>query len=354
MFSRIAYSIFIFLLLWSCAPMDDPDPLESDLVQACDVSFLPEVEDHGNVFIGKDNQQADALSILKDAGVNTIRLRLWNNPVNLHASMGEVQSMAERVREKGLKVWLTVHYSDSWADPGKQFTPSAWQSVNYESMKDSVYAYTKEIMEQIGPDYIQIGNEINNGFLWPTGHIWNNESQCIGLLNEGIRAVRDQADSTKIILHYAGINNATGFFGKLASLDYDIIGLSYYPIWHGKDLALLESSMKVLREDYGKEVLIAETAYPFTLSHNDNTTNIIGSEDQILDAFPASTAGQKNYLKKIKQIVTDSGAIGFSYWGACYIAFDGPQSTQGSSWENQALFGFNNQILKAVEVFSEP
>jgi arabinogalactan endo-1,4-beta-galactosidase len=333
--------------------MEDPKPQESNLIQACDISFLPEVEDHGNFFIGKDNAQADALSILKEAGVNTIRLRLWKNPSNVHASMEEVQEMAERIREKDMKLWLTVHYSDSWADPGKQNTPAAWQGLGFEELADSVYGYTQTIMERLHPDYIQIGNEINSGFLWPTGNIWNQESQCLSLLNKGIQAVRDQGDSTKIMIHYAGINNAKTFFQKVSSLDYDAIGISYYPLWHGKDLDLLESTLVDLRTSFNKEVLIAETAYPFTLSFNDNTTNIIGSTDQILDEYPPTTTGQKSFLKRIKQIVMDSQSSGFAYWGACYIAFDGSQSTMGSSWENQALFGFNNQILKAAEVFSE-
>jgi arabinogalactan endo-1,4-beta-galactosidase len=252
-----------------------------------------------------------------------------------------------------LKLWLTVHYSDSLADPGKQTKPAAWQSLSFAELKDSVYEYTATIMDRLAPDYIQIGNEINSGFLWPTGNIWNNESQCIDLLTSGIQAVREQNDSTKIMMHYAGINNAINFFQKLTSLDYDAIGISYYPLWHGKDLGLLESTIGDLRTSYGKEVLIAETSYPFTLSFNDNTTNIIGSENQILDAYPPTTTGQKAFLKKIKQIVNDSKSAGFAYWGACYIAFDGTSSTEGSSWENQALFGFNNQILKAAEVFTE-
>lgn len=316
------------------------------------MSYLPLIESEGTIY--KHNGQAeDAITTLKNAGCNTIRIRLWQNPADAHSGLTEVKALALRVKQAGLKVWLTVHYSDTWADPGNQVKPVAWQGLNFTDLKAAVSDYTNLVMTEINPDIIQIGNETNDGMLWPEGKLSTNESQYLQLAASAITAVRNKSATAKIMLHYAGIDGSDWFFSKVANLDYDYIGLSYYPIWHGKNLVMLQNKMNSLGQLYHKKVLIAETAYPFTFGYNDYTNNIIGLQSQIIDAYPATNTGQKEFLSAIKNTVKQSSnGIGFCYWGAEWIAFRGPTSTNGSSWENQALWDFNNNSLPVMDVFN--
>ncbi|MCO5265524.1 MAG: arabinogalactan endo-1,4-beta-galactosidase [Lentimicrobium sp.] len=345
-------TLLVFIACSDKAKEPVPEP-EKFIIKAADLSFLPEIEQAGIIFYNKDNQPEDMLSTLQKAGLNTVRIRLWKNPLNEHSSFSEVKLFAEKVRAKGLKVWLTVHYSDTWADPGNQLVPDAWKDLGYYILKDSVYHYTAEIVSKIKPDYIQIGNEINNGFMWPQGSSAY-QTNFRELLKAGSKAVRDQDPNCKIILHYAGIENSSAFFSNLQDIDFDIIGLSYYPLWHGKSLSLLESTMNSLGRQFSKQVMIAETSYPFTLGWNDWTNNIMGLEEQLLEGYPASPSGQKAYLNEIKRISTaDEHSIGFAYWGGEWIAFKGPQATNGSSYENQAFYDFNLKVLPVIEVFGD-
>lgn len=352
--------IFICLLyLVSCKGGDDADPYyrEGDgIIRAVDISSYPELKVANTVFYDSDGVPKDFIAILESKGVNTVRLRLWANPDNGHSGLSEVKVFSEELKNKGFKIWLTLHYSDTWADPGRQELPKLWQDISYTALKDSVYGHTKKVVAQVRPDYIQIGNEINSGFLHPYGHI-DDMDNFKELLQKGILAVRENSSNTQIIIHYAGTEGSNWFFGNLAQLDYDIIGLSYYPIWHGKSLPDLKSSMANLSRTYGKEIIIAETAYPFTLDWNDQTNNIVGLENQlILPDFPASEKGQRDFVKSIIKLtheIPDNKGIGFCYWGAELISWKEPQATNGSSWENQALFSFENRAMPALEEFKE-
>jgi arabinogalactan endo-1,4-beta-galactosidase len=300
------------------------------------------------------NEADDILTILKNNGLNTVRVRLWHSPKDEHSSFEEVKSFAQRIKSSGLKVLLTVHYSDTWADPGNQAPPLDWARPFIEAVRDSVYTYTSKIMNEINPDFIQIGNEINPGFLHPYGNINSNPGAFLELLAQGIKAVREHSQNTKIIIHFAGIEGVDWFFDQLRDIDYDIIGISYYPLWHGKDLDKLTATLFTIGKTYSKEVLIAETAYPFTLEWNDWTNNIVGLEEQlILPGFPATPEGQQEFISSIKEIVkSNSKVIGYCYWGAELVAYNGPQAQDGSAWENQAVFDFNNKALPVVYEFN--
>ncbi len=347
--------LIIIILFFSCSK-DETDVILNykNFISSVDLSSLPQIEAVNKVFYNLKNQEEDVLTTLKSNGVNTIRLRLWNNPSNNHSSFEEVKIFSQRIKAKGLKVWISVHYSDTWADPGNQITPTLWQGKPFNTMKDYLYDYTKNIILEIQPDFIQIGNEINSGFLFPYGNINSNEANFLDLLSTGVKAVRDNSSSTKIIMHYAGIDGSEWFFNKLDIIDYDIIGLSYYPIWHGKNLTQLQSTIASLGTNHNKEVIIAETAYPFTLQWNDFTNNIIGLEEQlILPDYPATPQGQKDYLAKIKEImVTTNNGIGFCYWEGAFVSFQGPNSTNGSPWENQAVYDFKNKAMPILNEFN--
>jgi arabinogalactan endo-1,4-beta-galactosidase len=354
-------NLIVILVLISCFSVifssckkkkTDPEPVpEKFIFKSADLSFLPMIENDGVTFYNREGQAEDMLTILKNAGMNAVRIRIWHSPADGISGFQEVKAFSERVKARGLKVWLTVHYSDTWADPGNQQPPLAWQNLTINVLKDSVYAYTSRIMTEISPDFIQIGNEINGGMMWPLGRSVNMDN-LKGLIESGVKAVRDNSTSCKIMMHYAGINGAEQFLNNLQSIDYDIIGISYYPNWHGKDLSKLETDLKSLSTRFFKPVMIAETSYPFTFNWNDWTNNVIGSDNQIIPGIPASEAGQLSFMKEIKRISTStSQLIGFAYWGGEWVAYKGPQATNGSSWENQALFDFEYKALPVIEVF---
>jgi len=355
--SFFALNLFFLITLSSCSKDDPSEPEiedpQKEFVSSVDISRYPEVMQYNPVFYDLENKQKDFLTILKENGVNTIRLKLWVDPENEHASFAEVKQFSQTLHFQGFKTWLTVHYSDSWADPGKQVTPQRWQGLSFSALKDSVSAYTQKVVEEMDPDFIQIGNEINPGFLHPQGNI-NNFDQFKQLLEAGISATRGADPNAKIMLHYAGISGAYSFYNKLNDLDFDIIGLSYYPWWHGKDLTQLELTLTQLSESFDRDVIVAETAYPFTLDWNDWTNNIVGSEDQlVLPEYPATPQGQQDFIMQIRKITWENveRGLGFSYWGGEQIAWKGSEGTNASPWENLALFDFGNKALPVLKEF---
>lgn len=351
---KLIFALFS-IALFSCSSdgNSESEPIvEDEFIRGADMSYLPLIESEGTVYKHNGANQ-DPILTLKNAGCNAIRMRLWQNPSNAHSGMAGVKAFALRVKAAGLKVWLTVHYSDTWADPANQTKPAAWQSMNFTALKTAVSDYTNLVMTEINPDIFQIGNETNDGMLWPEGRLSTNESQYLELVSSASAAIRSKSTTTKIMLHHAGTSGADWYYGKVANIDYDYIGLSYYPIWHGTDLVALQNKMNTLGQLHDKKVIIAETAYPFTFGYNDYTNNIIGLSNQILPAFPATEIGQKAFLSTIKNTVNQSThGIGFCYWGSEWVAFRGPTSTNGSPWENQSLWDFNNNSLPVLEVFN--
>lgn len=348
---------FIFLIvILVCACSSNHEDAASintySFIKAADMSFLPLIESENCVY-KNNNQIQDPLVTLKYAGCNTIRLRLWHSPSDGHSGLEEVKILSNRCRQLGLKIWLTVHYSDTWADPGAQTKPGNWQTMSFTNLSNAVRTYTSQIMDEIHPDIIQIGNETNDGMLWPEGKLSSNETQYIQLVNEAISAIRLKSSTTKIMLHYAGLSGANYFFNKVNTLNYDYIGISYYPIWHGQNLADLQYTINQLGQNYNKKVVLAETAYPFTLDYNDFTNNIVGLQNQLINSYPATEVGQKEYLTTIHNMMKQNPfGLGYCYWGAEWIAFRGPTATNGSSWENQALWDFNANALPVLSVFN--
>ena len=350
---------FLTLIIISCSSRsDNPDPnptsTEDTFVRAADLSFVPEIEAAGISFKNNNSTQ-DPLLTLKNAGVNDIRIRLWHSPSNGHSGMVEVKQLATRARNLGLKIWLTVHYSDTWADPGNQTKPAAWQNLNFYDLKSAVSVYTTQVVTEIKPEIIQIGNETNDGFLWPEGKLSTNETQYLELTNTAISSVKTANSATKIMLHFAGISNsADWYFNKVKNLNYDYIGISYYPVYHGTSLTDLKTKLTTLSQTYNKKIILAETSYPFTLSWNDWTNNVVGQSNQLVAGYDATASGQKNYILAIKSLVKSvPNGSGFCYWGGEWVAFKGNQATNGSTWENQALWDFNNNALEAIQAFNK-
>ncbi len=238
-----------------------------------DISFLPELEARGIKF-SDNGEQKDAIAILKAHGFNYVRLRIFNNPAadsgyapgKGFCNLDYTKQMAKRVKAAGMKLLLDFHYSDTWADPGKQYKPSAWKNADFKVLKDSVYNFTKLVIEALKaqgttPDMVQVGNEINHGIIWPDGEV-RNMNQLAQLLTVGTAAVKAVDPTIIILLHVAlgGQNAESVFFinNMLArGVHFDVIGLSYYPKWHG-NIDELQDNLNDLAKRYNKDVIVVE------------------------------------------------------------------------------------------------
>jgi len=334
----------------------------NEFMKGVDLSMLKQVEDNGGLFYENGNQ-IDPIQEFNSKGINTVRLKIWHNPLLNYNDLESVLEIAERVKNAELDLLLDFHYSDTWADPSNQNKPAAWENLNFETLCDSIEQYSRYVITKLKnqntlPKYVQIGNETDCGFLWPDGYVcgesnndiqWNKLRDLFMHAIEGVNTALDFEDSLKIISHVSSGGN--WFFGNLLEEDIpiDILAISYYPMWHGT-LADLNQNINMLATQFGKPVLVVETAYPFTLSWNDNTNNILGLETQLLDGYEASEEGQFSFLYDLISLVHDND---FGY-GICYWAPDWISTSQfGSPWENQALFDFDGQLLDAVSVFDD-
>lgn len=248
-------------------------PRVVDQMIGADISFLPELEARGIKFSDKGVSK-DAIEIIKEHGINYVRLRIFNDPAQDSGyspkkgfcDLNYTKQMAKRVKAAGLKLLLDFHYSDYWADPGKQFKPAAWKGLSFEELKKALYDYTKKVMEELKaqgttPDMVQVGNEINHGIVWPDGNVANID-QLAQLLCAGTAAVKAVDPTVQMMLHVAlgGQNNESVFFidNMIArGVHFDVIGQSYYPKWHGT-LADLENNLNDLVRRYNKDVIVVE------------------------------------------------------------------------------------------------
>ena len=365
--------LLLFILIVSCTDSEsnDDSPINNSVFyKGMDLSFQSELEDYNVDYKDANGNSVELLDFVKSKGTNLVRLRLWHTPQNGENSLSGVKAYAQKIKAKNMNFLLNFHYSDYWADPGNQTPPVAWQNMSFDQVKVAIYNYTKEVVQQLKsqntmPEMIQIGNETNSGFLWNYGKVWdefnNNWANYASLVSEAIRAVRevDTNNQTQIMLHIAGIQTAIPFFNELQpyNLDFDIIGLSYYPQFQTKNLNLVASTLNNIATTFSKPILMVEVAYPFTLQWNDSLNNFIGNIEQTIPEFAPTPQGQKAYfvwlVTTIKNIPNNKG-IGFCYWAPDWVAFNGNEntSTNGTSWENQCLFDFNLKALPALEIFN--
>jgi arabinogalactan endo-1,4-beta-galactosidase len=329
----------------ACEEAPEPAPLQPPSWGGTDFSQLPKVEAEGWIFRDSDSNEVDPILFLADQGLKVIRLKVWNNASG-DGSLAELTPYAQRIHDAGMQVMLTFHYSNTWADPGAQTIPTQWANLSDSDLLDSVRLFTKKVIQATNAEYVQIGNEINHGMMKPFG-TRDGSGNFQRLLQAGLEGARAADDSVMTFIHYAGFENADIFYRTIDSLDFDAIGLSYYPKWHGKNLGDLRSSCFNLSSEFERPVYLVESSYPFTLGWADWTNNHIGSADQIMGAFPPSRAGQKAFLDELRNL-TDSLGTGMMYWGGELVAYKGPQAQDGSPYENQALFSFNGVALPAI------
>ncbi len=257
----------------------------SNFSKGADIGWLAQMEATGYHFYDADGSEKDCLQLLKDRGINTIRLRVWVNPsndkINGHCSKDETVAMAVRAHNMGMRIMIDFHYSDSWADPSKQTKPAAWASHSFSSLMDDVYNHTYDVLHSlksagVTPEWVQIGNEIPGGMLWPEGST-SNFSQLAQLLNKGYDATKAVDPAIKVIVHIDQGNDNIKFrwfFDNATTngVKYDVIGASYYPYWINSDYTTtinnLAANLNDMASRYNKEVMVVEVGGDFTLVQN--------------------------------------------------------------------------------------
>jgi arabinogalactan endo-1,4-beta-galactosidase len=338
-------------------------------ILGADISSLKKSEDLGGIYKDANGTPGNALQILKDHGLNYARLRVWVEPADGYHNKAEILQMALRLKKLGIQLLVDFHYSDNWADPGKQIKPAAWKDYDFEQLKKAVYDHTFDVCSSLAaqgtpPDMVQVGNEINAGMLWPDGK-YDHMDNLAALLKEGYRAVKDCSPSTRVMLHIAegGDNNlARWWFDSIThrEVPFDVIGISYYPYWHG-NLGQLQDNLNDISTRYNKDVIVVETAYAFTDQDNDHYPNIV-DQKLAVPHYPLTPEGQRDMLRDVMSVVraVDHGrGLGVFYWDATWTAvkgngWDNTDPTTGNAWENQALFDFEGKALPALAEFLNP
>lgn len=331
---------YIQLLLFICGLSFAQN--KNTFAKGADVSWLPQMEATGYQFFNEKGEPEDCLKILKRKGMDAIRLRVFVNPnedkASGHCSKDETVAFAKRLKKLGFRIMIDFHYSDSWADPAKQYKPKAWENLNFDQLLNVVYQHTFEVLgalknEKITPEWVQIGNEIPNGMIWPEGHTKNWE-QLGKLLNKGYDAVKAVDSKIKVIVHIDEGNNkekSKWFYENIATqnVKYDVIGLSYYPFWVKKDytetISDLQENMNYLAQKYNKEVMIVEVG---------GEADKVENTQQLLEAT----------LKAVRNIPNKKG-IGVMYWE--------PQGAKSWSGYGLSCWLDNGQPSPALNAFLE-
>lgn len=372
------------------------DGISDDFYRGMDASAVLALENSGVKYYNFDGEEQDVFMTLAQAGVNYIRLRVWNDPYDENGNgygggnndVATAIALGQRATQYGMKVCIDFHYSDFWADPKKQFVPKAWEGMNIEEKADALYNYTLDSLTQIleagvNVGMVQIGNEINNGMSGET-----DVANVRKLLTAGSKAVREAAaDSGKDILvavHYTNIDDMkkldtllTGL--QVKEIDYDIVGLSFYPYWHGT-MDDLKNAIIHIRDTYGKNVYVAENAYCYTAEDGDGSSNSVEGTGDLAEGYSASVQGQTNEVRDVCAAASEAGAEGIFYWEGTWIPVgpayadnstiwekygsgwassyasdydpkDAGQYYGGCSWDNQAMFDFTGHPLASLNVF---
>ena len=365
--------------------------ISDDFIKGMDISSVLVQEASGVKYYDEEGKETDLFKVLADAGINYIRVRVWNDPYDAdgngygggNCDVNTAAEIGKRAAKYGMKLLVDFHYSDFWADPNKQMAPKAWESMFVNQKETAIYEYTKESLNTIikaGADVgmVQIGNEINNGVAGEK----NSKNICT-LLRSASKAVREVSADIKIVVHYTEIDSIDVVRQKADMLktnevDYDIFGVSYYPYWHGT-LENLTNVLKTVEDEYGKETCVVETSYMYTGEDGDCFGNSLAAEDA-LDDYPVSVQGQATCVRDICQAAVDGGALGVFYWEGAWIPVGSDYEANkelwekhgsgwassysveydpsdagyyygGCSWDNQAMFDHDGHPLASLNVW---
>ena len=327
-----------------------------------DLSFIPELEDAGVQVKDFDGTVMDPLDLVQKYGVNSVRLRIWNAPEHVRESGGycsyaHTLAMAKRIRAHGMSFMLDFHYSDFWADPGQQRKPKDWENLSFKELKEAVFSYTRDTLtalkeEDVLPDIVQIGNEIRSGLLFPDGEL-PDYTKMVQLVNAGIRGARAAAgkDEMQVMIHldqggrYFYLKEWFDCSFEAGLEDFDLIGLSYYPFWHGTFTDLKETMTKLI-QDCKKPIMVVETAHAWRKSAH----GFIDEQQEKIAGFPATPAGQKQVLDLVANIVAslpDEMGQGIYYWEPICVPKDG----EGGWSENMGLLEEKGTIMEGIRSF---
>lgn len=332
--SKILYLSLLGIFLFACsksqpAPTTPAPENKVSFSKGADVGWLTQMEAAGLKFYDSTGAQQECMTLLKSLGMNSIRLRVWVKPSGGWNNAADVVTKAKRAKDLGMKIMIDFHYSDTWADPGHQTKPAAWASLSFNDLKSAVYNHTKYVMDTLKlngiiPNWVQVGNETNDGMLWPDGKVstnQNNFSNFAALITQGYNAVKEVSDTTKVIVHISnGWDNSLFhwmFDGlKASGAKFDIIGMSLYPSyvtggWVSANSQCLFNMNDVIAR-YNKPVMIVEVGMPV----NDPTT---------------AKACLSDLISKTKSIA-DGNGLGVFYWEPeCY-----------NNWQGYGLGAFDN------------
>lgn len=333
--------------------------LEKFFYAGGDPSEIPEVEARGGVYM-VDHRKIDPLVAMQQAGWTAIRLRIWNDPRAHFCDLAHTLAMAKRAHDAGLRVMLDFHYSDWWADPQKQNKPAAWKDLSFKQLQVALHDYSRDVVKALvdqgtPADVVQPGNEITNGMLWPDGKVEINDNgwqQLVDLLKAAIAGIKDGGGNfqPRIMIHLdqGGQNDVSrlwldNYFKRGGNLD--IIGLSYYPQWHGT-LEELRGNLRDLAHRYKKDILVAETSFPYTAGSR--TRPAVSPVPDI----PLTPEGQAIYLRRLVDIVRatpDRRGIGVLWWAPAIV----PPPGGGGFGSPMSLFDRTGEALPALYAFKK-
>ena len=363
----------------------------ADFIKGMDVSTLLEEEECGARYFD-NGSEGDLLEILKRYGANYVRLRIWNDPYDedgmpYGAGTNDLEKtivLAKRALGLGMGFLLDFHYSDFWTDPMKQTIPKAWQGMDENELEQAVFDYTKEVVETLvendaAPTMIQVGNEITNGLLWPMAKKPNFDG-IAKYISAGIRGVRAVQADVPVMIHLdAGGNNEMyrEWFDNFTrhETDFQIIGCSYYPFWHGT-LDELEYNMNDMAKRYGKKVVVAEVSMGFTMEDYAEYEKLapyerkgMATKENLLEKlkYPMTKEGQSDFMRDImERIASVKEGLGFFYWEPGWVPVPGcgwasdaavkymnEKGPGGNEWANQALFDYDGNALPALKTIRD-
>lgn len=366
----VAASVAALGLIAATASITRPAPSPELAIRGADISFTLQ-EEANNQTLSDNGQTAPLETILARHGANYARLRVWVDPPKGTSDLDSALTLARRARAAGLQILLDLHYSDSWADRTAQQTPAAWQGQNPEQLRSTVETYTRDVLAAFARQatpvaIVQIGNETTHGMLWPTGQIYKQTGEdwagYAELVKAGIRGAKEAGPGPGplIMLHSdtGGDQGASTYYFdhvQQEGVSFDLIGLTYYPFWNGS-LASLQQNLHVLADRYAKDILIAETAYPWTLSGGGGIQSVVTSVDALPDAaaYPPTPQGQAHYFEALNRIlreVPNGHGTGYLIWEPGWLPGVPTDARTGNSHSNLTLFDWWGHGLPALDAF---
>jgi arabinogalactan endo-1,4-beta-galactosidase len=348
-------------------------------IYGADLSLLSTIPARGGLRDRDGRPIRDLARFFRQAGFEWARLRLFHTPSGLGAQCNDLpytMALARTIKQAGFKFLLDLHYSDTWADPGKQYTPKAWATLDFAGLVEAVHAYTRDtvqrfVVEGAAPEMVQVGNEITNGMLWNHGRVERARSggqqqwkRLGSILKAGVAGVKEAAGSAvEIMLHVdrgGDIPTNQWFFDNILkqNVDFDVIGESYYPFWHGMPDALAQT-IEYLGSHYGKKVYLAEIAYPYKRHpmYRDALSGDPAAWHRLVGQYPLTPVGQRRFVADVVAIVRASKyGGGLFYWAPEWIPSQKPgyedEADAPACWA-RALFSDKGQALPALDVFSK-